>query len=74
MKKSIKKNDVVYILTGKDKGKTGAVLSVLPKKLKVKVKGIGLVARHYKARKQGEQSGIKKVERYIDISNVMIAK
>lgn len=74
MKKTIKKNDVVYILNGKDKGKTGTVLSVSPKNAKVKVKGIGLIVRHYKARKQGEQSGIKKIERYIDISNVMIAK
>ncbi len=74
MKKTIKKNDVVYILSGKDKGKTGTVLSVSPKNAKVKVKGIGLIVRHYKARKQGEQSGIKKIERYIDISNVMIAK
>jgi len=74
VKKTIKKNDVVYILNGKDKGKTGTVLSVSPKNAKVKVKGIGLIVRHYKARKQGEQSGIKKIERYIDISNVMIAK
>ena len=74
MKQHIKKGDLVYVLTGKDKGKKGTVLRVLPKKKKVMVKGMALVTRHYKARKQGEKSGIKKVERYIDVSNVMVAK
>jgi len=74
MKQHIKKGDLVYVLTGKDKGKKGSVLCVLPKEKKVMVKGVSLVTRHYKARKQGEVSGIKKVERYINISNVMIAK
>ena len=74
MKQHIKKNDLVYVLTGKDRGKKGTVISVLPDKKKVKIKGVALVIRHYKARKQGETSGIKKVERYIDMSNVMVAK
>lgn len=74
MKKHIKKGDLVFVLTGKDKGKKGAVISIQPDKGKVKVKGVALVARHYKARKQGELSGIKKVERYIDMSNVVIAR
>jgi len=74
MKQHIKTGDLVYVLTGKDKGKKGAVMRVLPKKRKVMVKGVALVTRHQKARKQGEKSGIKKVERYIDMSNVMIAK
>lgn len=74
MKQQIKKGDLVYVLTGKDKGKKGQVISVSPSASKVKVKGVALVARHYKARKQGETSGIKKVERYINISNVMVAQ
>lgn len=74
MKQTIKKNDLVYVLTGKDKGKKGTVISVLPRKGLVKIKGVALVTRHYKARRQGETSGIKKVERYIDVSNVMLAK
>jgi len=74
MKQHIKKNDLVYVLTGKDRGKKGTVISILPEKKKVKVKGVALAIRHYKARKQGEKSGIKKVERYIDMSNVMLAK
>lgn len=67
---SIKKNDTVYILTGKDKGKQGTVIEILPKKGKVKVRGIAVVTRHVKARRQGEVSAIKKEESYIDISNV----
>lgn len=67
----IKKNDTVMIITGKDKGKTGTVIDILPKKGKVMVKGIALATRHVKPRKQGETGGIKKQEGYINISNVM---
>lgn len=67
----VKKNDTVVILTGKDKGKNGTVIEVLSKKGKVKVKGIALVTRHVKARRQGEIAGIKQEESYIDLSNVM---
>lgn len=67
----VKKNDTVVVLTGGDKGKKGVVLDVLPKKGKVLVKGIALHSKHMKARKQGEVSSIKKMEAYIDLSNVM---
>jgi large subunit ribosomal protein L24 len=70
MKSAIKKGDLVYVLTGKDRGKKGSVIEILPKKGKIMVKGIAVVTRHVKARKQGETSGIKREERYIDISNV----
>jgi large subunit ribosomal protein L24 len=67
----IKKNDTVVVLTGKDKGKRGSVIDILPKKGKVKIKGVAIVTRHVKARRQGEVSMIKKEESFIDISNVM---
>ena len=67
----IKRGDNVYVLSGKDKGKTGEVIAVLPKKGKVMVKGIAVATRHVKARKQGETSGIRKEESYIDASKVM---
>jgi large subunit ribosomal protein L24 len=70
MKSAIKKGDLVYVLTGKDRGKKGSVIAILPKKGKIMIKGIAVVTRHVKARKQGETSGIKREERYIDISNV----
>lgn len=68
----IKKHDTVVVLTGKYKGKQGAVIDILPKKGKVKVKGVAVMTRHAKARRQGEESMIKKEEGFIDISNVML--
>ena len=67
----VRKNDTIKVLTGKDKGKEGVVLSVLPKKGKVLVKGIAIVTRHVKQRRQGEVAGIKQEEGFIDLSNVM---
>ena len=67
----VKKNDKVVVLTGKDKGKTGVVFMVLPKKGKIKVKGIALATHHRKAKKQGETSAIRQEESFIEISNVM---
>ena len=67
---TIKKNDVVRIITGSDKGKSGPVIEISLKKGKVKVEGVAIVAHHYKARREGEKSTIKKAERFIDISNV----
>ena len=67
----IKKNDTVLVLSGKDRGKQGAVIAILPKKDKVMVKDVALVTKHVKARKAGEVAGIKKQESFIDLSNVM---
>lgn len=67
----VKKNDSVMVISGKDKGKTGVVLDILPKKNKVLVKGVGVVTKHYKARKQGDVSTIKQIETYIPLSKVM---
>ncbi|HEV2917202.1 MAG TPA: 50S ribosomal protein L24 [Candidatus Babeliales bacterium] len=67
----IKKNDVVHIISGKDAGKQGEVIEVLPKKSKIKVKGIALQTHHVKASKAGGAAGIKVEESFIDLSNVM---
>lgn len=67
----VKKNDNVKVLMGKDKGKESKVIVVSPKDGKVLVKGVAMVSRHAKARRQGEVAGIKKEESYIAISNVM---
>lgn len=74
MNSCIKKGDSVYVLTGKDRGKKGVVIAILPKKGKVMVKDVAIVTRHVKAKKQGEISGIKREEQYIDISNVIPAQ
>lgn len=67
----IKKNDLVRVITGKDKNKEGSVIRVLPKKGKVLVKDVAIVTRHVKPRKAGEQGGIRKEEGYIRLSKVM---
>ncbi len=67
----IKKNDTVCVLSGKDKGKTGQVIAISPKKGKVMVKGVAVAIKHVKARAQGQVSGIKKEEAFIDATKVM---
>ena len=57
-KMSIKKGDTVIVLSGKDKGKKGEVIAVLPKDGKVVVEKINMVSRHTKPRRQGETGGI----------------
>ena len=59
---NIKKDDLVVVLSGKDKGKQGKVLSVMPKDRKVIVEGVNIATRHVKPRKQGEEGGIVKKE------------
>ena len=67
----VRKDDTVVAISGKDKGKQGTVIAISPKKGKVMVKGLAIKTRHVKARRQGEVSGIKKEEGYLDISKVM---
>ena len=61
-KMSIKKDDLVVVLSGKDKGKQGKVLAVQPQAGKVIVENVNVVSRHTKPRKQGEEGGILKKE------------
>ena len=68
---NVKKNDTVVVLSGKDKGKKGKVLSVDPESRKVIVEGISVASRHQKPRKQGEEGGIIKKETPIYASKVM---
>ena len=69
----IKKNDEVYILQGKDRGKTGRVLIVHPRSSKVVVEGVQMIKRHTRANPQRNvQGGIVEKEASIHISNVAI--
>ena len=61
-KMSIKKDDVVVVLSGKDKGKQGKILEVMPKSGKVIVEKVNVVSRHTKPRQQGEEGGILQKE------------
>ena len=72
MKLHVKKNDTVVVISGKDAGKTGEVLEVIPKTEKVIVKGINVRKKHVKPRKQGEEGGIIPVECAIHSSKVNV--
>lgn len=67
----IKKNDLVMVLSGRDKGKRDSVISVDHKKNLVIVKDVELVTRHVKAKKTGQKSGIVKEESPIPFHKVM---
>lgn len=67
----IKKDDLVQVITGKDKGKSGKVLSVDTKNHKVLVEGVNMVSKHSKPSMTNQQGGIIEKEAPIDISNVM---
>ena len=70
-KMSIKKDDLVVVLSGKDKGKQGKVLEVMPKSGKVVVEKVNVVSRHTKPRRQGEEGGIIQKEAPIYACKVM---
>ncbi|NGP17771.1 50S ribosomal protein L24 [Devosia aurantiaca] len=72
MAAKIKKGDKVVVLAGKDKGKTGQVLSVIPSETKALVQGINLVRRHQK-QTASQDAGIFTKEAPIHLSNLAVA-
>ncbi|HIT02091.1 MAG TPA: 50S ribosomal protein L24 [Candidatus Enterenecus merdae] len=68
---NVKKNDTVVVLSGKDKGKRGKVLSVDPEARKVVVEKVNMASRHQKPRRQGEEGGIIQKEIPLYASKVM---
>jgi large subunit ribosomal protein L24 len=73
MAAKIKKGDRVVVLTGKDKGRQGAVLKVFPKEERVLVEGLNMVQRHTRPSQGDPQGGIKHKEAPLHLSNVAIA-
>ena len=68
----VKKNDTVFVLSGKDKDKIGEVLKVYPKENRVVVSGINIVTKHKKPNRENMQGGLIKVEAPINASKVML--
>ena len=68
----IRKDDTVVVLSGKDKGKQGKVLSADPKGNKVIVAGVNVASKHRKPRNQQEEGGIIKMETPIYVSKVQL--
>ncbi|OBZ96357.1 50S ribosomal protein L24 [Pararhizobium polonicum] len=68
----IRKGDKVVVLTGKDKGRSGEVLQVLPKEDRAVVRGVNMVKRHQR-QTQAQEAGIINKEASIHLSNIAIA-
>lgn len=68
----VHKDDTVLVLTGRNRGKTGKVLRVLPREDRVVVEGVSIIKRHTKARGIARQAGIVEREAAIHLSNVML--
>jgi large subunit ribosomal protein L24 len=69
----IKKGDSVVVRSGKDKGRTGTVLQVLPKEDKVIVSGVNVAVRHRKPSQANPQGGIDRSEAPMHVSKVGLA-
>ena len=68
----IRKNDMVMVITGKDKGKTGKVISVLAERSRAFVEKLNMVKKHQKPTQKMKQGGIVQKEASIHLSNLMI--
>ncbi|MDD4956094.1 MAG: 50S ribosomal protein L24 [Candidatus Omnitrophica bacterium] len=68
----IKKNDMVKVIAGKDKGKSGKVLRVIPADSKVIVQGVNFVKKHAKRTRQDDKGGIIHKEAPVNMSNLMV--
>ena len=72
-KTRVKKNDQVYVLSGKDRGKTGKVLKVMPDTSRAIVEGINFIQKHTRANPQRNvKGGILPKESAIHVSNLMV--
>jgi large subunit ribosomal protein L24 len=70
---NVLKNDTVFVIAGKDKGKTGRVLRVIADKNRVLVQGVGMIKKHVKPNPQANiKGGIAEQESPIHISNVAL--
>ncbi len=68
----IRKNDLIQVAAGKDKGKQGKVQKVDAKNMKVTVEGVNMVKRHVKPSQKNPQGGIVAKEAPIHYSNIML--
>ena len=72
MAAKIKKGDKVVVLTGRDKGRTGEVVQVMPKEERALVRGVNLVKRHQR-QTANQEGGIISKEATIHLSNIAVA-
>jgi len=70
--KKIKKNDNVKVISGKNVGKSGRVINVDRIKGKVLIEGVNLVKKAMRKTRENQNGGIKEIEAYLNLSNVML--
>lgn len=69
---SLKKNDMVQVIAGKEKGKTGKIVSLLPKSGRVTIEKVNMIKRHVKPTQANPAGGITEKEGAIHVSNVLL--
>lgn len=69
---SLKKNDLVMVIAGKERGKSGRILRVFPGKNRVLIEKVNFIKRHTRPSGQTRQGGIVEKEAPIHVSNVMV--
>ena len=74
MKRHVKKNDMVVVLAGNERGKRGKVLQVIPRKGQVVVEGVRMIKKAMRKSQDRPQGGFLEREGPIHISNVMLAE
>jgi large subunit ribosomal protein L24 len=72
LKLKIKKNDMVVVIGGKDRGKTGKVISLVKDKNRAYVSGLNIIKKHQKPTQANQKGGIIEKESSIDLSNLML--
>jgi len=68
----VRKGDTVYIRAGKDRGKTGKILAMLPREGRLVVEGLNLVKKHIRPRRAGEKGQVVEVPSPMPIARVML--
>lgn len=68
----IKKDDIILVITGKDKGKKGKILKVFPRQNKILVEKVNIVKKHRRPKKQGEKGQIIEMPKPINVSNTKL--
>ena len=68
----IKKNDMVKVIAGKDKGKTGRIMQVMPQQQRAIVENINVVKKAKRRTQQDQKGGIIEIEAPIHLSNLML--
>jgi large subunit ribosomal protein L24 len=69
---SIRKDDEIQVVSGKDRGRRGRVVRVLPREGRIMVEGVARAKKHSRPSKRRQQGGIVDIEQFVDISNVQV--